>query len=225
MKDEFPFLNEKGHVISIVGAGGKTSLLYYLAQKFSDNGYRTAVLTTTKIFKPEYYCETMEECRQCWKQKKYAVCGQEFSAEKLTVPRDSFLQEVLEEADAVVIEADGAAGMACKIPAEHEPVILSESDIVIAVMGLDALGRPIADVCFRSDQVADFLKCSATHPLNEKDMVKILVSDRGSRKSVDDRAYYIVLNKCDGESRIKSGEKIRNELECQGYKAFMTCFK
>ena len=45
---------KKGDVISIVGAGGKTTLLNYLSHKYSiDNS--VLMTTTTKIFTPLNY--------------------------------------------------------------------------------------------------------------------------------------------------------------------------
>ena len=36
----FPFLAEKGHVISLVGGGGKTTLMYNLAAHCARKGWR-----------------------------------------------------------------------------------------------------------------------------------------------------------------------------------------
>lgn len=48
----FPFLGEKKHIISLVGGGGKTTLLYALAGYYRAKGWRTAVTTTTHIAHP-----------------------------------------------------------------------------------------------------------------------------------------------------------------------------
>lgn len=42
----------KGDIVSITGAGGKTSLMFYLANKLKKRG-TVLIVTTTKIFKPE----------------------------------------------------------------------------------------------------------------------------------------------------------------------------
>ena len=44
----------------------------------------------------------------------------------------------MELSDLVLIEADGSKRLPCKVPADHEPVLLPESDIVVAVLGLSA---------------------------------------------------------------------------------------
>ena len=45
----FPFLAEKGHVISLVGGGGKTTLMYNLAAHCARKGWRVLAATTTHI--------------------------------------------------------------------------------------------------------------------------------------------------------------------------------
>ena len=60
----FPFLAERGHVISLVGAGGKTTLMYCLAQRFAERGMKTVVMTTTKIKRPDQFAKTIEECEK-----------------------------------------------------------------------------------------------------------------------------------------------------------------
>ena len=37
---QFPFLAEKGHVVSLVGGGGKTTLLYAFARHCAAKGWR-----------------------------------------------------------------------------------------------------------------------------------------------------------------------------------------
>ena len=46
---QFPFLAEKGHVVSLVGGGGKTTLLYAFARHCAAKGWRVLVSTTTHI--------------------------------------------------------------------------------------------------------------------------------------------------------------------------------
>ena len=51
-----------------------------------------------------------------------------------------------------------AKGLPCKAPAAHEPVLLPQSDNLLAVAGLSALGRPLEQaVCFRAPLAAALL--------------------------------------------------------------------
>ena len=46
---ELPFLAEKGHIVSLVGGGGKTTLLYAMADHCARKGWQVLVTTTTHI--------------------------------------------------------------------------------------------------------------------------------------------------------------------------------
>ena len=155
----FPFLAEKGHVISLVGGGGKTTLMYNLAAHCARKGWRVLAATTTHIMQPPggVWAQTDAELFRLWKCGSYAVAGTAAHGGKLTAPPQAQLERWMTLADIVLIEADGAKRMPCKVPAAHEPVLLPESDIVLAVAGLSALGRPLREVCFRLEQACALL--------------------------------------------------------------------
>lgn len=213
----FPFFDGKKHVISLVGGGDKSTLLAYLGQAFCRRGLRTALMTTTKIGRPQRCCLTMEECLACWAEGEAAVCGEKYAEEKFRAPASDFLQALLETADAVVVEADGAHRLACKAPAAHEPVILPQSDIVIGVMGLEVLGGRIETVCHRPERVQALLGCEGSHRLTAEDMAQILLSPQGTRKGVGEREFHIVLNKCDDAQRLENGKRILASLAARGH--------
>ena len=63
----FPFLAEKGHVISLVGGGGKTTLMYNLAAHCARKGWRVLAATTTHIMQPPggVWAQTDAELSAC----------------------------------------------------------------------------------------------------------------------------------------------------------------
>ena len=205
-----------GRVISVVGGGGKTSLMYYLAGVYQRAGKRTAVLTSTRIFDPGDACRTVEDCRRRWRLGQYAVCGEKAERGKLVIPNRELLSALDTCADVMLIEADGAKCKPCKAPAPHEPVLLEQSETVIGVMGLDALDRPVGEMCFRVEQVCELLGCDERHILTEDDMAAILLSPRGTRKDVGARRYDVVLNKCDDPERLERGKSIAQKLRALG---------
>ena len=213
----FSFLGERGHVVSLVGGGGKSTLMNYMASCCAAKGLRAAAMTTTRIQRPENPCLTFQDCCRSWAAGKYAACGRDTEEGKFRQPDDELLHALLKNADAVVIEADGAKRMACKAPSDKEPVILPESDIVVGVMGLEVLGKRVGDVCFRLEQVCALLGCDEDHLLTEEDMTTILLHEAGTKKSVGSRAYYIVLNKCDDALRLEAGKRILLELRKKGH--------
>lgn len=201
--------DNKKHIISLVGGGGKTTIMYELAACFAGQGKRVVCMTTTHILQPQLgfaqaaqaepvYAANFAEVRQLWERGCYAVIGtMEAGTGKLVAPCEEVLRLALQESDIVLIEADGAKHMPCKLPAVHEPVLLKESDLVIAVVGLDALGNTLEEACFRWQLGREFFASSCNLLIDEDKLAKIITSDRGSRKSVGAKEYYVTLNKCD----------------------------
>lgn len=194
------FLHDgKKHIISLVGGGGKTTIMYQLAEFFAKRGRRALVTTTTHIWRPELrYAGDMRQVQALWRQGEYAVIGCcEPASGKLTAPDAGLRHWAEEAADVVLIEADGAKQLPCKLPAAHEPVLLPECDIVIGVAGLDALGSTLEEACFRWQLGRDIFASSCNLLIDEKLLAAILLSERGARKNVGSRGYYAALNKCD----------------------------
>lgn len=205
---QFPFLAEKGHVVSLVGGGGKTTLLYAFARHCAAKGWRVLVSTTTHIRQPgENYAADEAALASLW------------AARHIALPPEQ-LTRWMARADMVLLEADGAKRMPCKVPAAHEPVLLPESDIVLAVAGLSALGRPLREVCFRLEQVCALLGTAPETLLTPELLARMLASKKGGRKLVGNRRFSVVLNQADDPASIAAGEQtlalLREKYEVQG---------
>lgn len=227
------FLEMNYSVISLVGGGGKTTTMFALADHYCRMGKRVLVTTTTHIGKPDqYFAENREEVLRLWNLGHYAVVGVQ---EKGTVPFDKLkslpdqeLEYYMELADVVLIEADGAKCLPCKVPNEKEPVIHSACDLVIGVMGMDAWNRPVKTHCFRWEQVHSELteQFAADDRITTDLMAEILASANGTRKWADSRAYHVILNQCDTPERICAAEEIREKLYQKGIRhVSLTCYK
>ncbi len=51
--DIIEYEKKKARTISVVGAGGKTTLIYRLAEELKEKGFRVLITTTTKMYVPE----------------------------------------------------------------------------------------------------------------------------------------------------------------------------
>ena len=159
-------LGPREHV-AIVGGGGKTSLMFALAEELRSGGKRVVTTTTTKVRKREAYrspCVSfIPSDTVCQKSLRDNLDrhGHVFVAQSCLesgkiegIP--AVLADVLyreSQIDYLILEADGAAGRPVKVPAGQEPVIPSSASVVIAMMGLEAIGRKFdAKVVFRLDQ-------------------------------------------------------------------------
>lgn len=211
---EFPFLRQSGHVISIVGAGGKTTLMETLAACCADFGKTSVITTTTRIMRPKKYptAQTKEQLASFLKQYPIVAAGADAPEGKLRMSEQMSVSDYQKAADFVWIEADGAKHLPCKAPIGTEPVIPKESDIVLGVAGMDALDMPLGEVCFRKEKAMALLGVCERHRMTEQDLAQILISEQGTRKDVGSRAYYIVLNKCDDAKLRERAESIKELL-------------
>lgn len=206
------FTDGKKHTICLVGGGGKTTVMYELAADWAACGRKVLALTSTHILQPAdgSFAADAAAVHNLWQQRRYAVIGTpELATGKLTLPPQSVYEALKLQADVILCEADGSRHHPCKVPAENEPVLLPDSDIVLAVAGMDALGRPLAQACQRSQLAAELLGCSAEKIIDAQMLAALLLSEQGARKNVGKRTFYIVLNKCDLLKAAQQEEMLR----------------
>ena len=194
------FTDGKKHTICLVGGGGKTTVMYELAAAWAASGRKVLVLTSTHILCPAdgSFAADVPAVQNLWQQGRYAVIGTpELSTGKLTAPPQRVYEALQLQADVILCEADGSRHHPCKVPAEYEPVLLPDCDMVLAVAGMDALGNSLQQACQRPQLAAALLGCSTEKIIDAQMLASLLLSEQGTRKNVGARAYYIVLNKCD----------------------------
>lgn len=206
------FTDGKKHTICLVGGGGKTTVMYELAAAWAACGRKVLALTSTHILCPAdgSFAADAAAVHNLWQQRRYAVIGTpELATGKLTLTPQSVYEALKLQADVILCEADGSRHHPYKVPAAHEPVLLPDSDIVLAVAGMDALGRPLAQACQRPQLAAELLGCNAEKIIDAQMLASLLRSEQGAHKNVGARAYYIVLNKCDLLKAAQQEEMLR----------------
>ncbi len=156
-------LAPKEHV-AVVGGGGKSTLCFALAEVLGLTGAKVISTTTTKVWQeeanafprlvlypsdgpgPEAVKKGLDEAGNVFVGKEFLENGK-VDGIPSTLADELFRMPGV---DYVIIEADGAAGRPLKAPAAHEPVIPESVTHVIALMGLEALGKPLGpDMVFR----------------------------------------------------------------------------
>lgn len=228
LRQAFGFFGAAKQTVSLVGGGGKSTLMYFMATTCAKEGKKVLVTTTTNIYIPHetVYARTAAEAEKLWESGKIAVIGTPMPGKgKLKMPDESLLRELLEKADVAFIESDGAKHFPTKVPKDGEPVLLPESDLVIGVFGLSAIGRPLKHCCFRLEQAMELLGVDEDHLLTESDAAEILSSPMGAMKDVGGRKYCVVLNQCDDGKRRRIGNEIAARLALLGVpQVVMTAF-
>ena len=137
---------EKNSVTGITGSGGKTSLMFCLAEELSKHG-KVLVTTTTKIYEPD---ENIYEELFLTENKKYFkgkgknifVLGLKVENGKLISPDEKDIEKIKSQYDYILYEGDGSKQKFMKFWNEYEPCILPFTDTVIGVGNIKALGLP-----------------------------------------------------------------------------------
>ena len=214
-----------GGIISLVGAGGKTSLMSALAAELSDRGDPVLATTTTKIADPESSQPgvvvveknlrvLIERCRTALEDKLIVTAAADYSQprNKLMGFSPAAIAELWRSGlfRWIIIEADGAARKPIKAPADHEPVIPADSKWVVGLVGLLCIGEPFSDQwVFRPDRFRRISGLNHGEPISPAATATALVHPQGILKGSPGAASKIFfLNQADSPRRLDNGRKI-----------------
>ena len=203
-------------ITALVGGGGKTTAMLRLAHELAAGGARVIVTTTTHIFPPQGIPtgnpSNAAEVSHALMLEPLLCLGKPAADGKLSAP-DLSMAMLTQQADYVLVEADGAKRLPLKAPAEHEPVIPPEALLVIAVAGLDGIGQPIRDAAFRPELYAALCGKAVTEIVTARDIALVLAHESGQRKGVPQGARFaVLLNKSDDAGRRMSALAVATEL-------------
>jgi probable selenium-dependent hydroxylase accessory protein YqeC len=199
--------------IAIVGAGGKTSLVFALAEALSSEGKRVVTSTTTKIWQseagrsPAIFLFPSGEISQKKIKKGLEQYGHIFVGKRnidtgkvMGISRGQ-ADELFENSsvDYLIIEADGSKGRPLKAHADHEPVIPHSATVVIAVAGLEALGKRLEPgVVFREELFMALTGLKSGQIISKEIVAKVFSRPDGMFKSTPSQSRRMVfLNKRD----------------------------
>lgn len=199
--------------IALVGGGGKTTLMFTLADELRRNGKQVITSTTTKVWRREalqYEKILLVEDEANWKTKKAERLSSEgavffgrsiLDSGKVEGISASLADDIFHDSKVhyQVVEADGSAGRPLKAPAEHEPVISNSVTMVVAMMGLEALSARLDEViAFRVGHVSEITGLEAGSLLTPSALSKVFLHPAGLFKGTPDAARRVVfLNKGD----------------------------
>lgn len=183
------------HYLSLVGAGGKTALIEYLAAEAIRRGRRVAITTTTKIWAKGPYV-LWPDLSKGQARPNFIRVGKAVADGKLTALQEGEVAELGSAYDLVLIEADGSKGKPLKYPAEYEPVIPSFSDCIMVVAGLDALSGRVDEQVFRWELLERATGVSGDARVTPSFFLRFFEDDT-LMKGVNREKCVIMLNKYD----------------------------
>ena len=153
------------YVVAICGAGGKTTLCKRFAEKFTKDGKKTCIITTTHMWY-ENKISNINDLETIETSSIYYFGT--IDGEKIGRVSDEDYRLICESFDYVIVEADGSRMMPLKIPKVTcdmsgnilkylEPIIPVNTNEIVVVMGLESIGREVESVCQHYD-LANFDK-------------------------------------------------------------------
>ena len=195
-----------GDVVALVGGGGKTSLMFRLARELTEGGNHVVTTTTTRILPPEpeqSSCVIIEEDEE----KLFTLAREAFldcphiTLARLKPDEDKFkglLPETIDRlrnlklAQYIINEADGAARQPLKAPNPTEPVIPSSTTLVVAIVGIEALGKPLApDIAFRVEYISQLTGLKSGEAITSEAMATLLTHPQGIIQHVPEKARIV----------------------------------
>lgn len=198
---------DRGEIISLVGAGGKTTTMYRLAQELSADGWRVITTTTTMIWSEERSEQTILEpqgrallgkAQAALDRCHHVTVGSGLREDlgKISGIEPTLVRELaaLSNVDAIIVEADGAKGRSVKAPAAHEPAIPAPTSILVPMAAVDAMGRRLdGDIAHRPQIVAGLANIELGQPITAKTISDVLLHPEGGMKKAPLEARIVPL--------------------------------
>ena len=216
---------ETARVISICGAGGKTSLMAALVREMSAGGKRVLATTTTRMAKVE--------AEGPWRPREIggpehlladtddgpgailAYRTVDLERGKLIGLTPETIDEVArtDQFDRIIVEADGARHNPLKAPGPNEPVFPGTTGAVVIVVGASGFGKPLdEDTVFRAEVWSTLTGLPATRPVTPESVARMVVDPEGLGKGAPKHARRILfINQVDTQQRREAATQI---LDC-----------
>ena len=148
-------------VTSVIGSGGKTSLLTALASELPG----TVILTTTTHILPfegifTFTMQGMHGLAEKLAESRVVCVGSQAEKNGKLVAPELGIDVLATLADYVIVEADGARRLPLKAHATWEPVIPACSNRTIVVFGASGLGHPVREKIHRPELFCELTGCA-----------------------------------------------------------------
>jgi probable selenium-dependent hydroxylase accessory protein YqeC len=211
-------------VVCAVGAGGKKTTLYALADRTAgeDAGTLPVVTATVRIpiFDPQVErvavtddpAGAVEEAANAGESGPLGVVPEREGEDRYRGYDPSAIGDVAGVAGAgpVLVKADGARTRLFKAPGDREPQLPDCADAVVPIASARVVGKPLgSDHVHRPERVEAITGLRAGDSIRADDVAAVLASERGGPKGVPDGATAVPLvNMVDDESLREVGEEI-----------------
>lgn len=203
----------KKDIIAITGAGGKTSLIFFLAKKLAQFG-KVLITTTTKMYKPssENY-ETLKIGDKTYlgKEKNISIIAKSEINEKITSLTYEEIEKLKDNFDYILIEADGAKEKLLKFWNDTEPCIPNFVTKVIGVINCEIFNQDFNENnIHRFNLVPENLLDFINKKIDADFLSRYILSADYFKNTPSCAKKFIFFNGIDGENQL---DKLDNSLK------------
>ena len=201
------FPEERGFAISVVGSGGKTTLMRLLSECLTG---LVVCTTSTKLAESE---AKLFDAHITWEEEdqlpprlplnggSVLVTGESFQVKQarklngLTYSQLTALKQICDQRGLpLIIEADGSKRRPLKAPEVYEPVIPDFTDLVIVVIGLAGFMKPLNEEnVFRSQIFSELTGLPMNKPVDLESILRYLKHPTGGLKGIPPTAKRFVM--------------------------------
>jgi probable selenium-dependent hydroxylase accessory protein YqeC len=195
--------------IAVIGAGGKTTAIFQLSKEFAARKLKVIITTTTRMFRePGALATTAQEARELLEHQSIVIVGCPVENGKIAGLVEEQANELTQIADIVLVESDGSKRLPLKVPAAHEPVILSGIDKIILVAGLSGIGSRLSMSCHRAELTAELLEVSKEHIIQPENIGRMIRKGYLEQPILSNSQVTVLLNQADDTELRRTGEDI-----------------
>ncbi|MTD38127.1 putative selenium-dependent hydroxylase accessory protein YqeC [Erwinia sp. CPCC 100877] len=205
------FSFSKQQVVSLIGSGGKTSLMWYLADCFKKE--KVLVSTTTKIGYPH------KKNYDYFYKDHFAALGTEgcgitlagtvtHQGQKLGMPELPDFPAVFSRFDKVLLEADGSKQLPLKGWETFEPVVLPQTTVTIGLIPISVIGETAdRQTVHRLDLFLRAIERKAGHQIDEDTLAEIIASPTGLFEKSRGRRI-LCINQVETPKQLEQARKV-----------------
>lgn len=199
-------------ITSVIGGGGKTTLLSVLARELACGGATVALATSTHFLPFEGMPALSGPDEWDAAASPIACFASPTEEGKLTVPACG-IPALAEAADYVLVEADGSKRLPLKAHADWEPAVPAGSARCVLVLGGSGFGRPVREAVHRPELFCGLMGCEGDADATPELVAAAIAAETASGRIAPD---VVVVNQAEGPRVADAARAFARALRTHG---------
>lgn len=207
------FKNYKNQIITVVGAGGKTSFINYFSKYYREKG-KVLLTTTTKIYLPDksiydnIFMTKSNDVLHKMDSSGVTVAGKYINKDNKIIGLDFYeIDKIEEKFDFILIEGDGSKKKKLKGWKDNEPVVYLKTNTVIGIVDITSYDMNINEENIHN--LKEFLKITNSQgdKVNLIHLKNMILNKDGLFKNAIGKKF-VFINKVESENYKEIAQKL-----------------